>query len=818
MADGKIRFQISTETKEARKELQQMQKEFLKTGEAVSKLIQKLNALRKNNGGGTKEEAELQKQIAYAVSQRERAYQNLIEAQQAVNKSEKVDKVNTALSVTNRLLKNSALLGLRFAKAMTVDKITRGFAGLTKGVRNFGRRLKYVILQGLLFRNLRKYLSEFASAIGSAFKQNEQFNASLANLKGTFWASIAPVIDALAPIIARFLDMIAKLITYLSGLIGILFKIGKASKTAGAGLASAGKSGKEASNNLAAWDTIQNLDSGSGGSADSGISPTFGQDFEEAYTALDKFRELIEKGDWFEIGKYVGEKLNELITTIDNWVTGTLAPKIKKWVTNAAQFLNGFLTGVNWKNVGKTLSDIIITLFNGISTWLSEVDWELVGRSVRDFLLGIDWGGILKSVGEAIGLAIVGGIEFIEGLTGLDLSWLIDGFNDLIKVITTLGDVLSGETTLKEWWDNLSDGQAIIAVILGIAGAIAAVVSILSTVVSTIKTVSGLMTILAQGHIGLIILAISALIAIIVLCIKHWDEIKEVAIKVWEAIKNAVNGAITAIRDWFVKAYNDISAFLQRIVTWIDSEILLPIINFFINAFNSIVNWFIKAYNNISAFLQRIVTWIDKVILLPIVNFFVSAFNKIMNTTYNIVNNIKAKWVEFKVAVSSVFDSIGKKASSLWKGLKNGFRNTINGIIRIINGLIGGIESAINWIVSGLNKISFKLPDWIPKIGGRNFGFSLNTVSIGRISELPALAQGSVVNPGHEFAAILGDNRKEQEIVSPLSTMKQALLDALSEYSGNTEVVLEVDGRKFATAMIPHINNRTRAYGTSVVL
>lgn len=101
------------------------------------------------------------------------------------------------------------------------------------------------------------------------------------------------------------------------------------------------------------------------------------------------------------------------------------------------------------------------------------------------------------------------------------------------------------------------------------------------------------------------------------------------------------------------------------------------------------------------------------------------------------------------------------------------------------------------------------------KIGGKSFGFSLNLVNLGRI---PELAQGAVVNPSHEFAAILGDNRQEQEIVSPLSTMKQALLDALSEYSGNTEVVLEVDGRKFATAMIPHINNRTRAYGTSVIL
>ena len=236
-----------------------------------------------------------------------------------------------------------------------------------------------------------------------------------------------------------------------------------------------------------------------------------------------------------------------------------------------------------------------------------------------------------------------------------------------------------------------------------------------------------------------------------------------------------------------------------------------------------------------------------------------NAFNKIRETTYNTVNNIKAKWEEFKakiseiwnnikiaisnkltdivngiknviltiiqkwndfkLAVSNVFTAIGEKASNLWKGLRNGFRGAINWIIRLINGLIGGVESAINWIIGSLNKISFKLPDWIPKIGGKNFGFNFKTVSIGRISELPALAQGSVVNPGHEFAAILGDNRHEQEIVSPLSTMKQALLEALQEsgMSDGGQVILNIDGRQVATAIVPHMNNASRAYGRSVI-
>lgn len=839
------------------------------------------------------EEIEVEKQLVDTIRQKADAERQYMSAKEAYeSKVAKEMQENQAYEQRQRVMsalrKSTSLLATTLARAtsnatkfvlsLPLNVVKKRFDKLTHSVKRFGQRLKYVILQGLLFRNLRKYLSEFASSIGSAFKQNEQFNASLANLKGTFWAAIAPVIDALAPIIARFLDMIARLITYLSGLIGILFKIGKASKTAGAGLASAGKSGKEASKNLASWDTIQNLDDGSGGSADSGISPTFGQDFEEAYTALDKFRELIEKGDWFEIGKYVGEKLNELITTIDNWITGTLAPKIQEWATNAAQFLNGFLTGVDWKNVGKTLSDIIITLFNGISTWLSEVDWELVGRSVRDFLLGIDWGGILKAVGKAIGSAIIGGIEFIEGLTGLDLSWLIDGFNSLIEIITTLGDVLSGETTLKEWWNNLSDGQAIIAVILGIAGAIAAVVAIIS-VVTTIVGGIGTAISLLTSPIGLVVLAVTALIAIIVLCIKHWDEIKTFAIKVWEAIKKAVTDAITAIRNWFVKAYEDISAFLQRIVTWIDEKIILPIVNFYVNALKKIGEVTYNIINKIKEWWEGVKTKITNV-WIAIKKGVSEKIQAIRETVWTAVSKIKGWWEDVKTKVNGVWSSIKKKASEAWEGIKSVFKavpkwfegkfksaweavknvfstggkifsgikdGIVNAFVAVVNTIIDGINrvvsipfNAINDVlrsIKNVNILGVKPFTWIgtisvpqiPKLqvssqgsshGGGGGGTQYAGVrSIGDIGGMARLAQGTVVNPGHEFAAILGDNRYEQEVVSPLSTMKQAFIEAMQEVGGDgSQVILQLDGRKLATAIIPHINNKTKAYGRSVIL
>ena len=53
---------------------------------------------------------------------------------------------------------------------------------------------------------------------------------------------------------------------------------------------------------------------------------------------------------------------------------------------------------------------------------------------------------------------------------------------------------------------------------------------------------------------------------------------------------------------------------------------------------------------------------------------------------------------------------------------------------------------------------------------------------------MPRLATGTVVPPrAGEFAAILGDNKRETEVVSPLSTMKQALKESVERNPGQSE-------------------------------
>lgn len=88
---------------------------------------------------------------------------------------------------------------------------------------------------------------------------------------------------------------------------------------------------------------------------------------------------------------------------------------------------------------------------------------------------------------------------------------------------------------------------------------------------------------------------------------------------------------------------------------------------------------------------------------------------------------------------------------------------------------------------------------------------------------MPMLATGTVVPPrAGMFAAILGDNNRETEVVSPLSTMKQALKEALAEsnISGGNQIAkadLILDGTRFGQLVVKFGNNEKNRVGVRMV-
>ena len=88
--------------------------------------------------------------------------------------------------------------------------------------------------------------------------------------------------------------------------------------------------------------------------------------------------------------------------------------------------------------------------------------------------------------------------------------------------------------------------------------------------------------------------------------------------------------------------------------------------------------------------------------------------------------------------------------------------------------------------------------------------------------KLPALAKGAVLPPNKPFLALVGDQKHGTNIEAPLQTIVDAFNIALqgnANYGGgNTEVVLEIDGREFGRAVVEQGNRENRRIGTRLVI
>lgn len=155
----------------------------------------------------------------------------------------------------------------------------------------------------------------------------------------------------------------------------------------------------------------------------------------------------------------------------------------------------------------------------------------------------------------------------------------------------------------------------------------------------------------------------------------------------------------------------------------------------------------------------------------------------LLNGISKLIGKAKAVWVDFK-------DSTLETFRKLWSGLKTILNTIIGGVEKMVNGVVNGL----NKMIEAVNKLDFDVPDWIPVVGGNSFGLNIPTVNT---VSIPRLATGTVVpRTAKEFTAVLGDNNQETEIVSPLSTMKQALIEALNESGAGQggDVYITADG------------------------
>ena len=117
-------------------------------------------------------------------------------------------------------------------------------------------------------------------------------------------------------------------------------------------------------------------------------------------------------------------------------------------------------------------------------------------------------------------------------------------------------------------------------------------------------------------------------------------------------------------------------------------------------------------------------------------------------------------------------------------------KTPLQSIINVFASFTDKIIDCTNSMITNLNTLKIDMPEWLTGANAQTFSFGLSKISH---VEVPKLAQGTVIPPNmSQFLAVLGDNNRETEVVSPLSTIEQALRNVLTEQ--NVNVTFQIEG------------------------
>lgn len=127
-----------------------------------------------------------------------------------------------------------------------------------------------------------------------------------------------------------------------------------------------------------------------------------------------------------------------------------------------------------------------------------------------------------------------------------------------------------------------------------------------------------------------------------------------------------------------------------------------------------------------------------------------------------VIENIKSVFSGIIDFVSGVFSGDWQKA---WEGIVQAFSSTFSLIGQFVKAPLNAVIAMINTCIKGINNMAnFKVPDWVPGMGGQSFGAN--------IPEIPALASGGIATS--PTLAMVGEG-KEPEAILPLSEIGRML-------------------------------------------
>ena len=252
------------------------------------------------------------------------------------------------------------------------------------------------------------------------------------------------------------------------------------------------------------------------------------------------------------------------------------------------------------------------------------------------------------------------------------------------------------------------------------------------------KLGGGFMSLL--GTFGPAITSLGTMVAVVSLLGDHFEDVRNIVGQIFGegglAVFDAFTGKISGIGDTIKQIFGQLTTpeGLQSIQQKLSGfnigglnlgdvfsaampaiQTVMPLIQSFAGVFSQIVD---LGVNHIKPLLVEVFGFV--------VNQGIPAVMPLLSTVVSLVGTILVN------AIKTVVDVIGKLLPVV--------EPVVLGIIGLVKGIVGVVVNVVNAIIRTLNKINFTVPDWVPALGGKQFGFNLTEVT------LPKFADGGFTN------------------------------------------------------------------------
>lgn len=296
-----------------------------------------------------------------------------------------------------------------------------------------------------------------------------------------------------------------------------------------------------------------------------------------------------------------------------------------------------------------------------------------------------------------------------------------------------------------------------------------------------------------------------------------WDSMKQTAVQTWETVKQNVGSKWEQIKTNSKTTFGTISSNIKT--SW--DNIKTNVKSAANTAKNNIVTAWKTAGDNTRTSWENMRT-------------------NAVSAAKTIASKVDARYSEIKSAVRSFASSAPSSWKRAWDSMGDKVSTVLSSIKRTVNNVFGWISDSIRNLGNSLKNLSSNASS-----AGRSRTTStrfasarvatptLYTMAAVDTSKIPGYATGQVIPARmRQHLAILGDNNRETEVVSPLSTIKQAnkesLLEVLSELGltggrgiGNPQTIVikqYLDGKQVAQSVIKEGKVQQMATGNNIFM